>query len=67
MMKQIKNAEKMLKQSKLRNDCFKLYNLPDNNLELDLQNSLLKHIEKLNNEIDIYLKESFYLNKNVNE
>jgi hypothetical protein len=66
-MKQIKNAEKMLKQSKLRNDCFKLYNLPDNNLELDLQNSLLKHIEKLNNEIDIYLKESFYLNKNVNE
>lgn len=67
MMKQIKNAEKMLNQSKLRNDCFKLYNLPDNNLELDLQNSLLKHIEKLNNEINIYLKESFYLNKNVSE
>jgi len=66
-MKQIKNAEKMLNQSKLRNDCFKLYNLPDNNLELDLQNSLLKHIEKLNNEINIYLKESFYLNKNVSE
>ena len=67
MMKQIKNAEKMLNQSKLRNDCFKLYNLPDNNLELDLQNSLLNHIEKLNNEINIYLKESFYLNKNVSE
>jgi hypothetical protein len=67
MAKQIKNAEQMMHQSKIRNNCYKTYNLPENNLELELQNSLSKHIEKLKNEIDSYLKESYHLNKNVKE
>lgn len=67
MMKQIKNAEKMIQQSRIRNLCYKTYNLPENNLELDLQNSLLNHINKLHSEIELYLNESFHLNKNVNE